>query len=517
MKVLLVQPRKPVHSFGGEDLSMFEPLALEYLAGAVKDQHEVRVLDLRIEDRLDEVLQEMQPDVVGLTGYTVHVNTVNRLCEHIKAVDPRIVTVVGGHHATVHHEDFLTPHVDLIIMGEGSIPFRQALERIVAGRGFDGVPGAVYQEGGEVVINDAVSFDMDAIPPPDRSTTARYRKHYGCEWMYPIASVRTSKGCPFNCSYCALWTLTSRRYHVRSPEAIVEELKQIEEPCVFFADDESFIQIDRMMELARQIEAAGIQKRYHLYVRADTVVRNPEVIERWKAIGLERCFVGVEFFRDEDLESVSKGSSADKNLEAIRIIRELGVNLIPGFIVRQDFEEQDFRDLSQFCRDQRFDYSAFAVLTPLPGTRLHMELADQMFLRNYDYYDFMHTLLPTKLPIEEFYRQYLWLFDSTHPLGTQLKMLSKFPLTRLPYVFKTYARFRRAFKRIPRDYDNLEALNAAQERPGGMPSRKPLLHLRVERDGAAPRGGPGPTGWAREPAPRKLAVSRGAGRQDATN
>jgi len=164
---------------------------------------------------------------------------------------------------------------------------------------------------------------------------------------------------------------------------------------------------------------------------------------------------------------------------------------------RSPFEEQDFCDLSHFCREQRFDYTAFAVLTPL-----HMELADRMILRNYDYYDFMHTLLPTKLPIEEFYRQYLWLYDSTHPLKTQLAMLANLPLARLPHVFATYARFRRAFKRIPRGYDDLEALNAAQQRHGGMPSRKPLLQLKVERRDGAADARSQPAGWARTPQPR---------------
>ena len=95
MKILLVQPAKPEKALGGEDFSIFEPLALEYLAAGVAGDHDVRILDMRLDPDLDAVLQNYQPEVVGITAYTVHVNTVKRLFQHIKALNPEIVTVVG--------------------------------------------------------------------------------------------------------------------------------------------------------------------------------------------------------------------------------------------------------------------------------------------------------------------------------------------------------------------------------------------------------------------------------------
>ena len=487
MKILLVQPKKPAKTFGGDDYAMFEPLALAYLAAAVKDDHEVKVLDLRIEDILWETIDSFQPDVIGITAYTVHVNIVNRMFEDIKKLDRGITTIVGGHHATVHHEDFVTPYVDLIVTGEGSVPFEQAIERIAKGESFHGIAGAIFKEDGQLVVQEAVSYDLDTLPFPDRSFTKQYRDYYASEWMRPMASVRTSKGCPFSCSYCALWTLTGRRYLVRDPEAVVAELKQVEEPCVFFADDESFIQVDRMMELADAIAEAGIKKRYYLYVRADTTVRHPELLKRWQEVGLERVFVGLEFFKDADLKAVSKGSTAEKNIKAIEIIQELGIDLFPAFIIRPDFDKQDFADLAKFCRDRKFDFVGFSVLTPLPGTELHRELADQMVLKNYDYYDFVHTLLPTKLPIKEFYAEYRKLFDTSRSFKSKFAFLKKYRLRDLPRLFAMAWRFNQHFLRLHRDYDDLDAINAQQVRYGGMPTRQPLLQLRMAKEGEAKR------------------------------
>jgi radical SAM superfamily enzyme YgiQ (UPF0313 family) len=231
---------------------------------------------------------------------------------------------------------------------------------------------------------------------------------------------------------------------------------------VFLADDESFIQVDRMMELAAAIAESGVKKQYYLYVRADTTVRHPELLEAWKKIGLSRVFVGLEFFRDEDLKAVNKGGSAAKNVEAIKIIQGLGLDLFPAFIIRPDFEKKDFQDLTKFCREQNFDFVGFSVLTPLPGTHLYKEVADQMILKNYDYYDFVHSLLPLKLPAKEFYKEYLALFDNTRSLSSKLAFLKKYPVRELPGLMKKGVMFYEQFKQIYKAYDRLDAINAAQ-------------------------------------------------------
>ncbi len=452
MKILLVQPPKPEKALGGEDFHIFEPLALEYLAAGVGD-HDVRILDMRLDHDLDSLLRDYQPDVAGITSYTVHVNTVKKLFERIKAFNPEIVTIVGGHHATVMPDDFSTPNIDVIVVGEGVFTFREVISRLEKKESLSGIPGATRSAKGALVIHQGgQDGDLDALPFPRRDLTARFRKFYSSEWMKPLASIRTSKGCLFKCKFCALWKLTGGRYLTRKPERIVEELGTIEEKCVFFADDESLLDTKRMEILGEQIQRTGIKKRYFLYGRSDTVAKHPGLIEKWKNIGLERVFVGLEFIRDADLKLLHKGSTAENNKTAVKILKGLDIDIFPTFIVRPEFDRRDFADLRKYCLDLDLNFIGFPVLTPLPGTDLYHEVKDRLITSNYDYFDFFHTLLPTTLPLKDFYGELTTLYKESRSLKNRVKLMSRYRLLELPSLFKAYGEFMKRLSKLEQDY-----------------------------------------------------------------
>ncbi len=454
MRILLVEPPKAAMTIGGEEVFLFEPLALEYIAAGVAGEHDVRILDMRLDKGLTAVLADFVPDIVGFTAYTVHVNTVRHLAGQIKKWNRDTLTVVGGHHATVAPADFRVPEVDLIVAGEGIEPFREIVRRHESGRGFEGIPGlAGGPDHAIAAAEPGVSIDLDAAPFPIRALTAQYRHHYYCEWMKPLASIRTSKGCPYRCTFCAEWKIARGRYLRRSPEQVVEELRRIDEECVFFADDESLVDIDRMARLAALIHQAGIRKRYFLYGRSDTIVRHPDLLKAWRDVGLERVFVGLEFVRDEDLAYIRKRSTARDNEQAIRVLQDLGIDIYASFIVRPEFSHEDFTAYHRYCRRLGLDFASFAVLTPLPGTDLYEEVKDRLLTHNFDYFDFLHTLLPTRLPLEDFFAELTRLYQSGIPLWRQLALLSRYRLRDIPRLLATsrrvFTRMRTAYK----DYD----------------------------------------------------------------
>jgi radical SAM superfamily enzyme YgiQ (UPF0313 family) len=453
MKILLIQPAKPAKALGGEDFSIFEPLALEYLAAGVTADHDIQILDMRLDPDLEAKLRNFEPEVVGLTAYTVHVNTVKRLCQRIKVVDPEIITVVGGHHATIMPEDFYTPFIDIIVAGEGVVPFREIINCLEQDQPLAEIPGTVCLENGAVLISqEDQDLDLDAFPFPRRDLTAAYRASYFSEWMRPLASIRTSKGCHFRCQFCALWKLTGGRYLTRKPELIVDELATIAESYIFFADDESLLDTERMRVLADLIERAGIKKRYFLYGRSDTIARHPELLAQWKKIGLERVFVGLECIRDADLKLIRKGSTVANNLSAVKILKSLDLDIWPMFMVRPEFEHQDFVDLRKYCRDLDLDFIGFSVLTPLPGTDLYQEVKDRLITSNYDYVDFFHTLLPTTLPKPEFYRELANLFKRSRSLKNQIRLMRKYRLRELPSLFMAYGALMKRLQTLAQDY-----------------------------------------------------------------
>lgn len=454
MKILLIQPPKPPMAVGGEDFAIFEPLALEYLAAAVPEKHAVRILDMRFDHDLDRELREFRPDLVGITAYTVHVNIAKKLFASIKKFDSAIITVVGGHHATVMPDDFSVPDIDAIVSGEGVIPFRGIIECLDSGRNLQTLhPTSTAADSGPVVIaSDHGAIDLDSLPLPRRELTDRYRHNYFCEWMKPLASIRTSKGCHFRCSFCALWKLTGGRYLTRKPECIVEELSTIREDNIFFADDESLLDVERMSRLADLIKESGIRKNYFLYGRSDTIVNHPELLAEWKEIGLKRVFVGLEFFRDEDLKYIRKGSTVDNNVKAVRILKELGIDIFPNFIVRPDFNREDFSGLRKFCLGLELDFIGFSVLTPLPGTELFNDVKDSLVSTNYDFFDFFHPVMPTTLPLQDFFAELITLYQRSRPLKCQLRFMAKYPLRELPGLFRLYIDLMKRLKTLHEDY-----------------------------------------------------------------
>ena len=232
----------------------------------------------------------------------------------------------------------------------------------------------------------------------------------------------------------------------------MEELGTIQEPYVFFADDESLLDTRRMAALANLIQQAGTKKRYFLYGRSDTIVKHPELLEQWQKIGLERIFVGLEFMRDADLKLIRKGSTVENNVKALQILKGLNLDIWPMFMVRPEFERRDFAALRQCCLDLNLSFIGFSVLTPLPGTDLYDEVRDRLITADYDYFDFFHTLLPTTLPLQDFYQELADLFKRSRSLKNQIRLMRKYRLRELPSLFKAYGALLRRLRTLAQDF-----------------------------------------------------------------
>jgi hopanoid C-3 methylase len=446
MKILLVQPPKSARTIGGEDIHLFEPLSLEYVGAGVVDDHEVELLDLRLEGDLVGVLTRLEPRVVGLTALTVHLNVVLELAETIKTQLPETLVVVGGHHATVAPDGLVSEHIDVVISGEGVVPFRELVRRLEAGQDYRDLPGVGTVEDGQLKLTPpATDLDLDDLPLPARSLSARHRGRFHSQWMSPMAAVITSMGCPFRCSYCAIWRLTDGKRLTRSPRKLLEEIQSVDEPYVFFADYESLVDVERMAELARLIADSGVRKRYTLYSRSDTIVKHPDLLQAWRDVGLDTVIVGFEFFRDEDLEAVNKGATTADNEQAIEVLQSMGINIGAYFLVRPEFDRDDFAQLRTYVKGLKLRFASFFVLTPLPGTDLYDERSHEMTTDDPELFDFFHALLPTTLPLDEFYEEMYRCYRAPISLGSALSLLSNWPLTKVPAAV---SRTRRALERL---------------------------------------------------------------------
>lgn len=452
MNVLLIQP--PSNDPLMDQVYLFEPLALEYLgAGLKRDGHTVRLLDCRIEPDYETLLRDLRPDVVGLTGFTCHRNMLLAMARKIKSLLPDAWVVVGGHHATVVPDDFSTPEIDVVVIGEGVFALRELLRAIAQESDFGDIPGlAIPSPDGMFFTPPRPYTDLNLLPMPDRTLTGAYRSRYFSEWFKPLASVRTSLGCTARCTFCALWRITAGKYLRRDPEQVVTELLTVEEPNVFFCDDESMCDVKRMDRLADLITQAGIRKSYFLYARVDTIVSHPELFAKWAKIGLSQVFVGMEDFSDARLAAMKKGTTAAQQAEAVRILRELGIMMYASYMVDPEYTMADFSSLKGHVRSMKHNYATFTVMTPLPGTELYERNRERMLSHKPELFDMLHTLLPTRLPMEQFYTELTRLYTSAVPLYRSFPVLLRFGLHGMWLRVKLFGRFLEKMRRAHLDY-----------------------------------------------------------------
>jgi radical SAM superfamily enzyme YgiQ (UPF0313 family) len=419
MKLLLIWPRAQYEADWGDDLgAIAEPLALEYLAAAAQEQgHEVRLLDLRLHrEDLDATLTEFQPELVGVTAFSMHVRAALRICDQVKALCPSCRTVVGGHHAKFLPEDFYEAQIDFVVSGEGVHPLREIMRKMELGKLVSGIAGVWSRVNGKFTFGgEPPPIEVDSLPMPDRQIAKADRAGYFIDWMRPIALVRTSVGCPFRCSFCSLWQFMGGKYLMRDIDRVVTEMMTIDESFVFLVDDEAFINGKRMKELAGALKSAGLHKRFFTYCRVDSLIREQEALQAWREIGLERLFVGVDAISKKDLTEYNKRTRIDQIERAFDVARDLDIEIFAQFVVNTDYSVRDFDQLKRFIDHHKIAYPTFTVLTPLPGTEL-LKNFDAITERqpngrpNWDLFDTAHAVTATRLPAEEFRRHYRDLF-----------------------------------------------------------------------------------------------------------
>jgi hopanoid C-3 methylase len=447
MKTLLIHP--PSANPLLDQVYMHEPLALEYLgAGLKKDGHEVQILDARIDRDIGGAFHRFRPDMVGLTAFTSHVDIVKKIAEDLKRLKPDLLVVVGGHHATVSPHDFNLKNFDLVVVGEGVQALREIARCAEAGEDFSLISGlGLVRPETELFLTASRPYTLlDALPLPDRNLTRQYRKKYFSEWLQPLASIRTSLGCTSRCNFCALWPITGGKYLRRSVASVVEELSTIEETNVFFCDDESMCDVKRMGALADAIEKAGIRKNYFLYARADTVAAHRELFVKWRKIGLAQVFIGMESFSDDRLGSLHKGINVAQQVQAVRILHNLDLIAYANFMVDPNFETEDFVRLTAHVRQLQLRHVGFSVLTPLPGTELYRQRRHELVTDNPELYDMVHAVLPTRLPLAEFYCQLLDLYTKSLPFSRTVRTLARYGPLRIWKQLSLLSRFSRYLK-----------------------------------------------------------------------
>jgi radical SAM superfamily enzyme YgiQ (UPF0313 family) len=415
MKIALL--KAPIGGILGlEMLTFVEPLGLICLAGGLEPAgHEVRIFDLRI-DGFDHGLarcREFAPDLIGIQcNFTTERKRAMALARRVRRDLPSVFLLLGGHDASREPGWFTDPVFDAIAVGDGEEIVPLLVDALERGAPLEKVPGLVLnRDGGQVATGHAPARrELDTLPLPARHLIAEYAPNYYINFRKPLALMETARGCPFKCNFCSVWNFHESTFREKSPARVVEELRAIEAPNVFITDDIFWMNVKRGEELAKAICAAGIKKYFTVQTRTDIICKFPHLIEMWKECGSLAIFLGLESVTDEGLERVNKKNTAANNERAIGILKELGVGFTPNFIVDPAWDREDFARLREWIGRTGAYNSGFSVLTPLPGTELWKTAQHDVNTRDWEMYDIIHAVLPTKLPLEEFYEEYAGLW-----------------------------------------------------------------------------------------------------------
>ncbi|WP_225813609.1 hopanoid C-3 methylase HpnR [Streptomyces spinosus] len=403
MRLLLVHPSALMYS---EIFLRLEPLGLERVAAAARDAgHDVRAVDLQVHDQRDlrRLVTSFEPEAVGFSlNYLANIPEAIDLARAIKRVNPGCFVFFGGHSVSFVAEEVLEQAeggVDAVVRGEGEPAIVPLLEAVRHG-GVDGAPGVVTPAGRGPAPSMLHSIDS---PRPARDLMRRRNRYFIGE-LDPCASIEFTRGCPWDCSFCSAWTFYGRSYRKASPEAAATELASIGEPNVFIVDDVAFIRPEHGHAIAAEVERRRVRKRYYLETRSDVLLRNTDVFERWTRLGLKYMFLGMEAIDAEGLDLYRKRVSPDENFRALETARKLGIAVAINLIVDPAWDAEQFRVVREFALSVP-EIVHLTVMTPYPGTEIWHTESRRLTTRDYRLFDIQHAVVPTKLPLDEFYRE----------------------------------------------------------------------------------------------------------------
>jgi hopanoid C-3 methylase len=403
MRVLLVHPSPLMYS---ELYLRLEPLGVERVAAAVRSAgHDVRLLDLQVFGHADyfRELDRFRPQAIGFSvNYLANVPEVLNLAKATKQRLRDCFVFVGGHSASFIAPEFLEHGrgaIDCLVRGEGEVITPRLLDAIGDPR-LETLPGVVTRHGAGP--RPTLLDDLDRYAPA--RDLGRRRHKYFIGVLDPCASAEFTRGCPWDCSFCSAWTFYGRSYRKASPEAAAEDLARIREPNVFLVDDVAFIQAEHGYAIGREIERRGIRKEYYLETRCDVLIKNEEVFAYWRRLGLHYMFLGVEALDEEGLKLLRKRATPNENFKALEIARRLGFTVAINIIADPDWDERRFEVIRDWALSVP-ELVHLTVSTPYPGTETWLTESRKLTTRDYRLFDVQHAVLPTRLPLRDFYQE----------------------------------------------------------------------------------------------------------------
>jgi len=422
-KIIFIEPSAPnLHIFSHFPLPRLGILILGTMMKARGWDVEVYVEDLR---RLDfEALGKA--DLVGISTITSTAPRAYAIADKVRATG--VPVLMGGPHVTFLPDEALG-HADYVIRGEGERALTAFIDAWETDRNFGSVPNLSILVDGRAVHHPLLPMekDMDGIPFPDLSLL---KPDPSRRKFSPPIPVQTSRGCPFDCSFCSVTGMFGKKYRFRSTENIIRELRGYDRPgnSVFFYDDNFAANRERAKDLLQAMIRERFKFAWTTQVRAD-VARDVELVKLMKKAGCHTLYIGFESVNPRSLDAMKKKQTVDDLVRAARVLRRHRIGIHGMFVL--GFDEDDWKSVKEtvkFAMKARLATTQFLILTPLPGSEFYQKMESEHRIQFHDWslYDAHHVVFqPARLTLFDLQKAQMFCHKKFYSLKQMTRKILK--------------------------------------------------------------------------------------------
>jgi O-antigen biosynthesis protein len=364
------------------------PLGLGFLMAVLKKEgHKVYFSDeyLQPSSILDSNFLEVNDiDYVGIYSNTIcYKSTLDMFNKLQGKRDEGLWTgkiMVGGPHTSIGNSE-IPDFVDHIVIGEGEIT----------------VPKIISGEITERCVNGEKVDDLDSLPMPSWEEFIYRPYQWKHDWLdaYPIYTMNTSRGCPFNCTFCSVNAIWGRTYSCMSARKVVEDIEYLIKyygaRAIYFREDHFTLNKNRTVEFCELLLKKNIDIEWMCETRVDQL-GDYEFQKLMKLAGCKVFYIGVESGSPRMLEFFKKGETIDQFIKAFEIAHRLSIKTYASFVVAAPTETQRDRDMTDhFIQKVQPDFVGKNIYVGLPGSELYDYMKNNDL---YEYEDEFHILYP---------------------------------------------------------------------------------------------------------------------------
>lgn len=407
MRILLVRPPRIKQAITLSDFMFSEPIGLEMIYGILKNNHDVEIFDMMLEEiSLTEKIKNYNPKVVGITSLCIDVVKVLGLCAEAKKVDNSIMTTVGGTQAYLNPESFFNEFVDHIFEYTNSDNIRKFYDSLSSNKTkiIDGVrsKNLDYKSTGVKGRNEYML--------PDRDSTAKYRKEYSYFGYKPAAIMEFGTGCEKVCDFCLRWRIEGVKEKLIDLELTKKDLESINEQTIMFMDNDFLANKEKLEAFINIVKELKLNKNYIMYGSVQGVIEFEEYLKELKKLGLKALLVGYETFSDEEMNVYHKKSSTIDNFKASEILRDLGIDVWASFMAHPNWSKNDFKLFRKYIKELKPQITSISPLTPFPNLPMYKEYKERLLYKANDFekWSFGQVMIkPLKITIRSYYWELL--------------------------------------------------------------------------------------------------------------